>query len=75
MVHTAILNLNLWWLDWDECVGGIHPYAPFADALYAFKGRGFGGEAGLDSHPSRQYRHAYEAKTAVAICLFELSLP
>ena len=28
--HTAILNQNLWWHDWDECVRGIHPYAPFA---------------------------------------------
>ncbi|MDP7618555.1 MAG: hypothetical protein QF661_13395, partial [Arenicellales bacterium] len=21
--HTAILNQNLWWHDWDECVRGI----------------------------------------------------
>ena len=28
-------------------VRGIHLYAPFGDALYAFKSRGFGGEIGL----------------------------
>ena len=28
-------------------VRGIHLYAPFADALYPFKSRGLGGEAGL----------------------------
>jgi len=27
--HTGILNQQLWWLHWDECVRGIHPYAPF----------------------------------------------
>jgi hypothetical protein len=31
-----------------------------ANSLYAFKSRGFGGEIGVDSHPSRQYRHAYK---------------
>ena len=27
--HTAILNQNFWWLDWVECVRGIHLYALF----------------------------------------------
>ena len=27
--HTGILAQYLWWHDWDECVRGIHPYAPF----------------------------------------------
>ena len=32
--HTGILNQHLWWLDWDECVRGIHPYAPFTWELH-----------------------------------------
>ena len=27
--HPAILKQILWWHDWDECVRGIHLYAPF----------------------------------------------
>ena len=26
--HTAILNQNHWWLDWDECGWGIHLVYP-----------------------------------------------
>ena len=25
---------NHWWHDWDECVRGIHPYAPFTWELH-----------------------------------------
>ena len=33
------------------CGRGIHPYAPFADALDALKSRGFGAEIGVDIDP------------------------
>ena len=36
--HTGILNQNHWWHDWDECVRGIHPYAPFTLGITASHG-------------------------------------
>ena len=55
--HTGILNQNHLWHDWDECVRGIHPYAPFVDAVYAFKSRGFGGE--IELRDQQETPHKY----------------
>ena len=36
MMMPPVSNQNHWWHDWDECVRGIHPYAPFKSQQSVF---------------------------------------